>query len=342
VIFQALAEERLHLSAVLALGPYLTPGNAAELLTAAARRSKSEIQVWLAGRFPRPDLPAEIQPLRPELVPERVEASELARDPVETAEPGPECAETSGLVPERVDASPACRHRVEPLSGGRFGVTFTMGQRVYDKLRRLEALLGHKVRDFDETFGLGLDARIRAFEKRRFAATDRPRASRLSKNRARYIPAEVKRAVRERDGGRCTFASAEGRRCEARAHLEFDHIEPVARGGLATVGNLRLRCRAHNQYAAEQAFGAGFMEHKREGARRAAEEKRAAPPDRADDRDVVPWLLKLGFRIVDARRAAAHCESLPDEASLEDRVKDALRFLTPAHRLPKKPQEIAA
>ena len=33
----------------------------------------------------------------------------------------------------------------------------------------------------------------------------------------------------------------------------------VARGGSAAVSNLRLRCRAHNQYGAERTFGAEFM-----------------------------------------------------------------------------------
>ena len=50
--------------------------------------------------------------------------------------------------------------------------------------------------------------------------------------------------------------------------------EPVARGGEATVKGLRLRCRAHNQYEADHVFGAGFMNEKRERARRAAAETR--------------------------------------------------------------------
>jgi hypothetical protein len=40
-------------------------------------------------------------------------------------------------------------------------------------------------------------------------------------------------------------------------------VIPVARGGEATVSNIRLLCRAHNQLAAERVFGAGFMKHKR-------------------------------------------------------------------------------
>ena len=77
----------------------------------------------------------------------------------------------------------------------------------------------------------------------------------------------MKRAVRERDQGRCTFVAANGHQCDTRKMLEFDHVLPVARGGRSTIGNLRLRCRAHNQYEAEQVYGRRFMEAKREMAR---------------------------------------------------------------------------
>ena len=86
---------------------------------------------------------------------------------------------------------------------------------------------------------------------------------------SRHIPAAVKRAVRKRDGEQCTFVSEDARRCPARRMLEFDHIEPVARGGASTVANVHLVCRAHNQHAAENAFGIEFMERKRAEADRA-------------------------------------------------------------------------
>jgi hypothetical protein len=117
-----------------------------------------------------------------------------------------------------------------------------------------------------------------------------------------------------------------------------DHVDPVARGGLATVAGIRLRCRAHNQYEAERTFGAEFMRHKREQAREAAgtRAKSAAQQqataretadamEKAKERDVVPWLRQLGFRAVDAREAAKLCESIPD-APLERRVRVALSF----------------
>jgi 5-methylcytosine-specific restriction endonuclease McrA len=81
---------------------------------------------------------------------------------------------------------------------------------------------------------------------------------------ARTIPADVRRAVWERDEGRCTFVSESGHRCEERRVLEYDHVHPVALGSVhPSVEGIRLRCRAHNQYEAERVFGSEFMEKKR-------------------------------------------------------------------------------
>lgn len=68
--------------------------------------------------------------------------------------------------------------------------------------------------------------------------------------------------------------NATGERCPATSHLEYDHDKPVALGGETTVENVRLRCRAHNQLAAEKAYGEEFMRKKRQEARRASAKKR--------------------------------------------------------------------
>jgi len=62
-IFPALADGRLHLSAVVLLAPHLTKENAGELLAAAAHRTKSEVEQVLAERFPRPDVPGLVRAL---------------------------------------------------------------------------------------------------------------------------------------------------------------------------------------------------------------------------------------------------------------------------------------
>ncbi len=74
------------------------------------------------------------------------------------------------------------------------------------------------------------------------------------------VPAEVRRQVWARDGGRCSFIAQDGTRCESRWQLELDHVVPWARGGSPTVDNLRLRCRGHNLLHADQVFGRDHMD----------------------------------------------------------------------------------
>lgn len=71
------------------------------------------------------------------------------------------------------------------------------------------------------------------------------------------IPAEVRRAVWRRDGGRCRYVGSTGTRCESRVFLELDHIWPRAMGGRDVETNLRLLCRAHNDAERRRILGEG-------------------------------------------------------------------------------------
>jgi hypothetical protein len=333
-IFTAVAQGLLSLGAVVMLAPHLTPENAEELLTAGAHKSKSEIEGLLAERFPRPDLPARVvalSPTPPATAGQALPTEPLAPGPVELSAPGR--MEAFELPP-----------RVAPLSPRRFALQLTMGQTMHDDLRYAQELLSHQIpsRDVTQVLHRALRALIGQLERRKFAATGKPRRRpQRPTSGGRHVPAHVKRAVWERDGGRCTFVSETGRRCPARTLLEFDHIDEVARGGQASIGRMRLRCRAHNQYGAERTFGVEFMRHKREAARDAArrkvEARRAAEAEarrgalRKAVEEVIPALRALGFRADESRRAAALCEAIP-QASLEDRVKRALSYLCPKSR----------
>ena len=202
-----------------------------------------------------------------------------------------------------------------------------MSQATHDKLRHAQALLSHAVRsdDLAEVLDRVLDLAIGQLEKRKFSATSKPRSCERQSKNSRTIPADVQRAVWQRDGGQCTFVSTTGHRCSARDLLEFDHVDPVARGGQPTVAGIRLLCRAHNQFEAERAFGAEFVRHKREEAQAAAK-PRVQAKEKAQE--VVPWLQALGIRATDARKAAERCESIPD-APLEERVRLALSWFGP-------------
>src|SRR6185436_5412309 len=155
----------------------------------------------------------------------------------------------------------------------RFGVQFTIGKDTHELLRYAQALLSYSVPsgDLPQVFHRALETLVATLEKQKFAATTKPRSSsRRASANPRHIPAHVKLSVWERDQGQCTFVSDSGQRCPSCKFLEFDHIDPVARGGQPTVDGLRLLCRGHNQHEAERAFGAGFMNEKRQEARRVA------------------------------------------------------------------------
>ena len=54
------------------------------------------------------------------------------------------------------------------------------------------------------------------------------------------IPTELRRAVFERDGGRCV-------ECDGNFDLQYDHVLPVALGGATTLQNLQLLCADCNR-----------------------------------------------------------------------------------------------
>jgi 5-methylcytosine-specific restriction endonuclease McrA len=180
------------------------------------------------------------------------------------------------LAPERV----AIRARVTPLSSRSYALQATIDPETQDYLRRAQELLGAQVPagDIAQVLKLALKELVTRLEKQKFAATDRPRVPRVpTATNPRSIPAHIRRAVWKRDQGQCTFESESGHRCPARTGLQFDHVHEVARGGETLASNLRLLCRAHNQYTAERTFGAEFMRHKRIAAAEARETKARAP-----------------------------------------------------------------
>jgi Holliday junction resolvasome RuvABC DNA-binding subunit len=106
----------------------------------------------------------------------------------------------------------------------------------------------------------------------------------------------------------------------------------VARGGESTASNVRLLCRAHNQFEAEQVFGQAFMEGKREKARAEAQsrvEGEAQELAEANEQllDVVAALKWLGFRVERARWAAEAARA--PGATLEQHIRAALKLLRP-------------
>ncbi|HKO50118.1 MAG TPA: hypothetical protein VJV79_20450 [Polyangiaceae bacterium] len=172
---------------------------------------------------------------------------------------------------------------------------FTADAELRELIERARALASHRLPkgELAGLMKLALASFVRQEEKRRFGIGSRPRRAKLETEpvrsaervaptggvssaatiealtldtresravpvgkRGRYLAVAVRRETHSRDQGQCAFVSAEGRRCNARALLEFDHVEPFARFGAADARNVRLLCRAHNLLHARSCFGA--------------------------------------------------------------------------------------
>ena len=201
---------------------------------------------------------------------------------------GAQAVAVSGLVPAgAVDvsrgpapaaAAPAALTPIAPL---RYKVQFTAGAELRDKIERARALLRRQVPDGDlaALVDRAVSLLLRDLERARFAATPRPRLVAQdvdSTPRSRHIPAPIRRAVWERDGGQCAFRDRHGRRCPARERIEFHHVTPFAQGGGHSLANVRLACNAHNAYQAELDYGAEFMAAWRRGENRPSARGEAA------------------------------------------------------------------
>ena len=279
-VLPMLSDGRLSLGAFLLLVSHLNRGNADDLLSSAANKTCLELERSLAARFPKTELMSWTMGREPSTFPEQERQMEgatwpLPSQPIAHADSRPQVPEGPGTVTPALVHPP--RTRVTPIAANAHGVQFMMDDDAHADLEYLRAALGHEAPTVAHVFARALKALRREVDRRRSAATNRPqRPRRRTSSNPRRVPNHVRRAVWKRDQSQCAFVSEGGHRCTARSGLELDHIVPIVRGGPSTPENLRLLCRAHNQHAADQAFGSLFMNDKRDAARRARERRRAS------------------------------------------------------------------
>jgi hypothetical protein len=237
VIVDMLEEGSLSLTTARLLARKLTRENHQELLAAAAFKSKQDVERLLAWRFPEADVSPSIR---------KLPTAEAARSVLATAPPHPA-------------PPPTPRPVVRPLAKDRYEVRFTASEEMRERLQLAQEMLSHAVPsgDLAQVFDRALTLLVEDLARRKFSATRRPGPAkgRGRTGDSRNIPADVQRKVWVRDRGACAFVSTDGRRCAARRFVEFHHVVPYAAGGKPTVGNIALRCRAHNGYEAELFYG---------------------------------------------------------------------------------------
>jgi len=269
MLLAMLGAGRLHLSGIGKLAPHLTDANCEEVLARAAHKSKREIEELVAELLPKPDVPSSVRklPTRPENFPRRP-SPELVPDRVTVL---PKTESVGAASPVDARPAPPAPPVIQPLAPARYKVTLTASAELRDKLERLQALMQE---DLAAVIEAAVTEKLERLEARRFAETKAPRKSLEETDTSalsRYMPAAVRRIVRRRDGGQCTFVDKQGRRCTERRGLEFHHDDPFGRGGDRSPSNIRLLCRLHNAYLAERDYGKDVMDRYRRSGSRVSE-----------------------------------------------------------------------
>ncbi len=277
---------KVHLSGLRLLSSHLTEDNHLSVLEEASGKSVKQIQELIARIAPKPPIPDSIRKLP---VPSVATLATVAQNPLIpgvtplfTESPSVSSrikwVETEAALPKTVPASH--RPKVSPLSEETFRVQFTASKALRDKLKQAQELLGHSVPngDLSTIVEKALDLLITDVKKKRFGVGRKPKPSPSPESSpssprakspsaspmpkaaeprpiSRHIPDAIKRAVYERDNGRCTFTDEQGRRCGEAMFLELDHVHGFAKTQEHSVEGIRLRCRGHNQLAAEQLYG---------------------------------------------------------------------------------------
>lgn len=258
ILLDMLGDGRLHLSGISKLVPHLTDDNAEGLLVRATHKTKSEIEKLIAEIAPKPDVPTVVRKLPTPAVDNQLGPDRVAIVPDIPALPISPISKSE--LAARVPCRPAKLTNpvaavMLPLASARYKVQFTASAELHDKLERLQALTRD---DLATVIDVAVTEKLERVESRRFGSTRSPRTSLDQTDTtpsSRYIPAAVRRVVRQRDGNQCTFVGQSGARCTERRNLELHHREPFGRGGAHSPDNVCVMCSEHNAYLAERDYG---------------------------------------------------------------------------------------
>lgn len=232
LVADMLEDGRLNLTTATILSSFLTKENHEELLTAAAGKTRKEVEALIAAMSPGAPKIDRVTKAGPLIIAK-------AQHPEVSAPPTTEAPSLD--IVEAVDAE---RRRLH----------FDVGPDTAQLLERAREILRHKY-PFASLEDIVREALNVLLDHKDLDRDTQDGPKRETAEDSRHIPMWVRRAVWKRDQGSCAFTADDGRRCGERSWLEFDHVRPYAKGGRGDdPGNVRLLCRAHNQLAARDAF----------------------------------------------------------------------------------------
>jgi 5-methylcytosine-specific restriction endonuclease McrA len=260
-VLSLLKSGEIKLSALRILAPILTPQNFSDVFAAIRGKTTREVEDY-RNTFRVHEKPAARGVVRTMYSPIESEATaELHCEPQANASEKTPRANTPENTP----------HMKKTIR-----MALTLDEELWEKYRRACNLSNHSSSGTDvaEMMEMLLDHYLKKHDGSAKQIQHGEKAPNKEQP-GRYIPKQVRREVRERDGHRCGYVDeTTGKRCDCERGLQYDHIVPFARGGASnTPQNLRLLCPAHNRLAAEHVFGLEFMNQKMRAGNFAARRK---------------------------------------------------------------------
>lgn len=261
-VLELLINRELSLTTLSLVSGVLNEDNHEEVIAGIRGKSRREVEELLAGYRPREKGVRER--IKPVVVRVKRKEEPMGALFCAVAEKAQAVVTCAGGRTEKTDReSGRIGAAGEDEGVERYEIRFSISREELKQVEEAKSLLWGKYPEgvkLEHVFGEALEAFLEKRSPKRRKARREKRVERVRrvskpKKRSRYVPAAVRDKVFVRDGGRCTFVSADGVRCAATRDLEIHHVCAYGRGGGHEAENLTLLCRKHNVYEAECEFG---------------------------------------------------------------------------------------
>ena len=149
------------------------------------------------------------------------------------------------------------RDSVREVDGEMVEIRFLIPTEALADLERVQAIEAQRGRD--ASLAAAVAAAARTYLRRRDPVAKARRAQERRTFKVaplrKPIKAESRHEAVARDGGRCSFVGADGKRCDSDRWLHLHHVVPVAKGGTDDPTNLVCLCSEHHALVHQTSFG---------------------------------------------------------------------------------------
>jgi hypothetical protein len=155
-------------------------------------------------------------------------------------------SQAEAIVAKELDLPIEDKTKLKPQANGSVRLELTLSENGHQDLLRMKELLSHSVPQGE--LSAVIEKALRFYLEKK---EPKPTSAAEVAMQQKTIPAQLRRQIFLRDKS-CQFKTDNGRICGSRHQLQIDHIQMRYHGGTNEPENLRLLCRKHNQWVAEQ------------------------------------------------------------------------------------------